>query len=112
MSNSLTLRNLPTPAGIGSIEAYIQAARQMPMLGEAVFTAIDGLEVQVRLFKDEKNTWARFSVSGPEAIREDVQALAGKLTLWEFQISPWKEKTLLPTLEDLPARADPSGTKP
>lgn len=89
-----------------------QEPAPLPMLGEAVFTAIDGLEVQVRLFKDEKNTWARFSVSGPEAIREDVQALAGRLTLWEFQISPWKEKTLLPTLEDLPARADPSGTKP
>ena len=89
-----------------------QEPASLPMLGEAVFTAIDGLEVQVRLFKDEKNTWARFSVSGPEAIREDVRALAGKLTLWEFQISPWKEKTLLPTLEDLPARADPSGTKP
>ena len=90
-----------------------QEPASLPMLGEAVFTAIDGLEVQVRLFKDEKNTWARFSVSGPEAIREDVQALAGRLTLWEFQISHWKEKTLVPTLEDLPAApADPSGAKP
>lgn len=72
-------------------------------LGTAVFTAIDGLVVRVTLFKGEKDLWARFAVSGPDAIRADVQALSAKLDGWEFQLSTWKEKTLLPTLKDLAA---------
>ena len=72
-----------------------------PAIGEAVFTAIDGLEVRISLFRDGQDLWARFDVSGPEAIRADVQTLADHVRGWEFQISPWKEKNLLPSLADL-----------
>ena len=82
-----------------------------PPLGEAVFTAIDGLAVHVTLFRDGKDLWARFAATGP-----DVRALAAKLNGWEFQIGVWKEKALLPTLEDLTAapagNAAPPSDKP
>jgi len=80
-------------------------------LGEAVFTAIDGLAVRVTLFRDGKDLWARLAVAGPEAIRTDVRALADRLDGWEFQLSTWKEQILLPSLEDLkmpPKDAAPS----
>ncbi len=70
-------------------------------LGTSVFTAIDGLTLRVTLFKDGKNLWARIAASGPAAIKADVRALAARLDGWEFQLSSWKERTLLPTLEDL-----------
>ena len=72
-------------------------------LGRAVFTAIDGLVIDVSLFRPDKDLWARFAVSGPPAIAEDVRALTAKLHGWEFQLSAWKEKSLLPTLDDLKA---------
>ncbi len=91
----------------------------VPTLGDAVFTAIDGLTVRVTMFKNDKDLWARFAVSGPEAISADVKTLNARLAGWEFQLNPWKEKTLLPTLEDLkvaPAKdaapATPSASKP
>lgn len=84
-----------------------------PRTGEAVFTAIDGLTVRVTLFHGDKDLWARFAVSGPEAISADVQALEAKLNGWQFRLSPWKEKALLPTLKDLLApTGDEAPAKP
>ena len=74
-----------------------------PALGEAIFTAIDGLVVRVTVFRGEKELWARFVVSGPEAIAAELRALGARLDGWEYQISAWKEKALLPTLEDMKA---------
>jgi hypothetical protein len=70
-------------------------------LGHAVFTAIDGLSIDVSVFKADKDLWARFAVSGPPAIAEDVLTLTAKLHGWDYQLSAWKEKSLLPTLDDL-----------
>ena len=87
-----------------------------PPAGEAVFTAIDGLALRVTLFKEGKDLWARFAASGPDPIRADVQALSSRLNGWEFLISSWKEKALLPTLEDMkvPPKPDtqPASEKP
>lgn len=110
---------LSAPAGHPPLEAYrlddvsraldnlnlldVRRAREPAAapLGTSEFTAIDGLTVRVTLFKDGKRLWARIAASGPAAIRADVQALAARLDGWEFELSSWKEQTLLPTLEDL-----------
>ncbi len=89
-----------------------------PPLGEAVFTAIDGLAVRVTLFMDGKDLWARIAVSGPDTIEADVRKLSTRLNGWEFQLSSWKEKALLPSLEDMKvppkeaAPSNPTGAKP
>jgi hypothetical protein len=70
-------------------------------LGHTVFTAIDGLVIDVSVFNAGKELWARFAVSGPPAIAADVQALETRLHGWEYQLGAWKEKSLLPTLDDL-----------
>ena len=73
----------------------------MPALGEAVFTAIDGLVVRVTLFKNDKDLWARIAATGPAAIQAEIKALSARMNGWEYLISSWKEKTLLPSLEDI-----------
>ena len=49
MSQALTFANLPVPSGTNSLEAYIQAAKRMPILSEAE-------EIQLaRKFRDEND---------------------------------------------------------
>ena len=67
--------------------------------GHAVFTTTDGLAVTVTLFHADKDVWARFAASGtPEADK-----LNARLTGWSFQVGAWKEKSLVPTIDDLKA---------
>lgn len=81
--------------------------------GHAVFTTADGLAVTVTLFhagpdgesKDagSKDVWAKFAASGtPEADK-----LNARLAGWSYQIGAWKEKSLVPTMDDLKAEAPP-----
>ena len=77
--------------------------------GHAVFTTTDGLAVTVRVFHADKDVWARFVAAGakPEADKLN-QRIAG----WSYQLGAWKEKSLVPTVDDLkaaePAAADAS----
>lgn len=67
--------------------------------GHAVFTTTDGLVVTVTLFHANKDVWARFAASGtPEA-----EKLNARLAGWSYQVGAWKEKSLVPTLDDLKA---------
>ena len=67
--------------------------------GHAVFTTTDGLAVIVTLFNADKDVWARFTASGtPEADK-----LNARLNGWFYQIGAWKEKSLVPTIDDLKA---------
>ena len=69
--------------------------------GHAVFTTTDGLAVTVTLFHADKDVWARFAASGtPEADK-----LNARLAGWSYQIGSWKEKSLVPTIDDLKAEA-------
>ena len=75
--------------------------------GHAVFTATDGLAVTVTLFHADKDVWARFAASGtPEADK-----LNARLAGWFYQIGAWKEKSLVPTIDDLKAEIPASPDK-
>ncbi len=75
--------------------------------GHAVFTTGDGLAVAVTLFHADKDVWARFAASGtPEADK-----LNARLTGWFYQIGAWKEKSLVPTIDDLNAETPPAPDK-
>lgn len=83
---------------------------QVPETGHAVFTTNDGLAVTVHVFHAAKpadakdaDVWARFSASGPAAVKKEADALNQRLGGWSYEIGSWKEASLVPTLDDLKA---------
>lgn len=71
---------------------------------QAVFTTTDGLAVNVSVFHAGKDVWARFTASGSsDAAKAEAGALNAKLAGWSYQIGSWKEKSLVPTIDDVKA---------
>jgi hypothetical protein len=81
-------------------------------VGHAVFTTSDGLAVNVAVLHADKDVWSRFSVSGSDKAKAEVDGLNARLAGWTYQIGSWKEKSLVPTIDDLKAEepAKPSAT--
>lgn len=76
--------------------------------GHAVFTTDDGLAVTVTVFHADKDVWARFAASATaDKEKAEAAALNGRLAGWTYQIGSWKEKSLVPTMDDLKA-AEPA----
>lgn len=71
--------------------------------GHAVFTTDDGLAVTVQVFHADKDVWARFSVSGADKAKAEADRLNGRLAGWTYEIGSWKEKSLVPTMDDIKA---------
>jgi hypothetical protein len=80
--------------------------------GHAVFTTGDGLAITVHVFHDEKYIWARFSVTGTEATKAEVDRMQTRLAGWTYQLGSWKEKALVPKLDDLKAQEKPDQPAP
>jgi hypothetical protein len=83
-------------------------------IGEARLTYADGLGVTVALSRAGQDLWIGLAAGGESA---EAKRLAARWAGWAYQIGPWKEKALLPTLEDLrpsgPASpAAPAGPAP
>jgi len=72
-------------------------------VGHAVFATSDGLVVKVSVLHADKDVWARFAVSGTDKVKAEADRLSGRLAGWTYQIGSWKEKSLVPTLNDLKA---------
>jgi hypothetical protein len=78
-----------------------------------VFTTTDGLAVTVHVLHADKDIWARLSASGPAAAKEEADRLNLKLAGWSYQVGAWKEKSLVPKLDDLKAAdAGPAAAAP
>jgi hypothetical protein len=71
--------------------------------GHAVFTTAEGLTVTVRVFHADKDIWARFAVAGTDASKAEADRLQSRLAGWTYQLGSWKEKALVPKLDDLKA---------
>jgi hypothetical protein len=96
---SLTLQSVKADAEAPATEA-----------GHAVFTTDDGLAVTVRVFHADKEVWARFAVAAAsEKAKPEADKMNGRLVGWAYEIGSWKEKSLVPTMDDLKA---PEPVKP
>jgi uncharacterized protein DUF4340 len=70
--------------------------------GHAVFTTDDGLVVTVRLFHADKDLWARFTASASsDKVKAEAERLNRLVAGWSYQIGSWKEKSLVPNMDDL-----------
>ena len=81
--------------------------------GESVFTTSDGLEITAAVSHLDKDSWTRFTVAAPERGKPEAERLNAKLAGWAFQTGAWKDKSLIPTIEDLkapPPEATPAAT--
>ena len=75
-------------------------------IGVATYTLADGTLVTATLFRADKDLWAEFSATGDKAA-----ALQANFAGWRFQIGAWKEKSFLPTVDELKA-SDPDKPAP
>ena len=96
---SLTLQSVKADAEAPTTEA-----------GHAVFTTDDGLTVTIRLFHADKEVWARFAAAASsDKAKPEADKLNSRWTGWTYEIGSWKEKSLVPTMDDLKA---PEPVKP
>jgi hypothetical protein len=92
-------------------------------VGQSVYTISDGLAVTATVFKGDKDIWARFSAApapGPDPggkSKDEGDKLNARLAGWTYQLGSWKQKALVPSLDDLkapppekPATAEPPGS--
>ncbi len=75
-----------------------------PETGHAVFTTNDGLAVRVTVLHLDEDAWARFAASATaDKAKPEADRLNRLLAGWTYQIGSWKEKALLPAMDDLKA---------
>jgi hypothetical protein len=82
-------------------------------VGHAVFTTGDGLAVTVSVLHADKDVWARFTAAGTsEKGKAEAERLNSRLAGWTYQIGSWKEKSLVPGIDDLKAEEAAKPTDP
>ena len=79
-------------------------------VGQSVYTTDDGLAVTATVFKGEKDIWARFAATGSDKTKDEADKLNARLAGWTYQLGAWKQKALVPSLDDL--KAAPPHEKP
>ena len=83
----------------------VQPESKMPgaSIGSSRFTTADGLRIEVKGNRAGDQFWVRLAASGTGAAPFEAR-WAG----WAFQLGQWKEKSLLPRMEDLAKAAPPA----
>ena len=76
-------------------------------VGQSVYTTSDGLAVTATVFKGEKDIWARFAATGSDKTKDEADKLNARLAGWTYQLGAWKQKALVPSLDDLKAAPPP-----
>jgi hypothetical protein len=83
-------------------------------IGQSVFTTSDGLAITATVFKDDKDIWVRFVANGSGKSKGEGDKLNARLAGWTYQLGNWKEKALVPSLDELkaPPPEKPATTAP
>ena len=87
----------------------VQPAAKIPgsELGHSTFTTTDGLALNVTVNQSGNEIWARFAAAGDGAAKANAEQLQKKLAGWAYELGGWKEKALVPAMEDLKAPQPP-----
>jgi len=77
-------------------------------LGTSVFTTDDGLAITATPSRAGGDLWVRFAVAATDdKAKAEAQRLTAQLAGWTYEIGSWKQKALIPTLDDLKAPPPP-----
>ena len=97
-------------------DAQAQAPKLLgDQVGESVFRTSDGLAITTMVFetpkpnnkdKKDKDVWARFAASGSDKTKDEAARIQSRVAGWTYQLGSWKEKSLIPTMDDLKAAQD------
>jgi hypothetical protein len=69
--------------------------------------------VTVSVLHADKDVWARFTAAGTsDKGKAEAERLNGRLAGWTYQIGSWKEKSLVPGIDDLKAEEPVKPTVP
>jgi hypothetical protein len=99
------------------------AAAPGELAGHSVFHTTSGLAITATLFHADKDLWVRFAVAGEGTTRADnptadnptasnqtagnakdgAGKLSARLSGWDYQLGSWKEKSLVPSMDNLKA---------
>jgi Domain of unknown function (DUF4340) len=74
-------------------------------IGQSVYSTSDGMTVTATVFKGDKDIWARFTANGSDKSKDEADKLNARLAGWTYQLGSWKEKALVPSIDDLKASA-------
>lgn len=102
-------------------DVHPDAAQPAAQIGKSVFTTSDGLTVTASVYRAppdaaakvdaaarpdaDRDVLARFSVTGDDKAKAEADRLQARLAGWTFLLGAWKQKSLVPSLEDLKAPA-------
>lgn len=88
----------------------VQPAAKMPgkELGHSTFTTTGGLTLNVTVNQSGNEIWARFAAAGDGAAKANAEQLDKKLADWAYELGGWKEKALVPAMDDLKAAPPPA----
>jgi len=76
-------------------------------IGESVFTTSDGLEIAISVYHLDKDSWTRIAVTAPDRGKPEAERLNARLSGWAFETGAWKDKSLVPSIDDLKAAEPP-----
>ena len=79
-------------------------------VGSSAFTTTDGLSITATVFRADKDIWASFAVAGADKSAAEADTLSKRVGGWLYQLGSWKEKVLVPELDDLKAAEKPAET--
>lgn len=72
-------------------------------VGQSVFTTSDGLAITATVFKGDKDIWVRFAAVGNDKTKDEADKLNERIAGWTYQLGAWKQKSLVPSVDDLKA---------
>jgi Domain of unknown function (DUF4340) len=108
-------------------DVHPDAAAPGEQIGQSVFSTSDGLTVTASVYRSapaaaakpdatvkpeaavtpaaDHDVLARFSVTGEDKAKAEADRLQARLAGWTYQLGAWKQKALMPSIEDLKAPA-------
>ena len=72
-------------------------------LGTSVITTASGMVVTATVFQAGADIWVQFAVTGDGEAKAEADILAARVKGWAYQVGAWKEKSFVPTIDDLKA---------
>jgi hypothetical protein len=83
----------------------VQPGPQLPgeAVGTTLYTTTDGIAVTVTVHRKGEEVWIGLEARGEGEARPKAEALQKRVGGWAYMVGSWKEKSFVPTLDDLKA---------